>query len=149
MYKSYPYKCHVCPRGFTTPQRFQDHLKEHSNVDWPCEICGKIFNTEKKLKEHSNVHSQVNGNRNCKHCGVFLSNGQKLLDHMNIHSGLKPYSCEPCDRTFFTKNALRGHNRRTHEENFGRNFECESCPKKFLNKVAMQDHIGNIIDKEN
>lgn len=59
-----------------------------------------------------------------------------LLEHQNIHFGIKPYSCNLCDKRFAARSNLFQH-RLLHMKP----FHCEVCNKRFDRADQLQRHL--------
>ena len=53
--KNYPYTCGVCriKKGFTTKERFTDHMNMHNNIKvHQCPKCSRLFTFKANLRKH-------------------------------------------------------------------------------------------------
>lgn len=89
----------------------------------------------------------------------------KLQDHMNVHLGIRPFVCEICQKSFYSKKYLRAHEEIhqcketrcdkcsatfTRRHNFVRHlrycsirYECPSCSKVYKKKGSFETHLRN------
>ena len=66
-------------------------------------------------------------------CGKEFTRSHDLKRHVqSLHSGVKEFTCDKCEISFATRDALRRH-KRIHED---KTFECHKCHKKFDRKVC-------------
>ena len=89
----------------------------------------------------------------CKYCETFFFNDQILTLHMkSIHqtqtdnSNEKDFMSATCDRNYFSKPALKGHNSAVHDKI--KNFVCEKCNNSFALKHHLQRHMLAIHEKK-
>ena len=105
-------KC--CPQCNEYVEDLKNHLETHMVKNYICEDCGKGFACQKQLRVHIGYHK---------------------IDR----SGVMPYSCNFCDRTFRTIQALCIH-RPLHSK--ARNYVCEQCGKAFKSNTRLQKHAA-------
>ncbi|XP_033629820.1 zinc finger protein with KRAB and SCAN domains 8-like [Asterias rubens] len=105
-------KC--CPQCNEYVEDLKNHLETHMVKNYICEDCGKGFACQKQLRVHIGYHK---------------------IDR----TGVMPYSCNFCDRTFRTIQALCIH-RPLHSK--ARNYVCEQCGKAFKSNTRLQKHAA-------
>lgn len=72
-----------------------------------CSKCGKYF-TAASLAAHAVVHSGLKP-YSCQHCDKVFSYKKNLYRHSLLHRGAKPYLCEVCGAGFTQKANLESH----------------------------------------
>lgn len=95
-----PYKCHICPKYFASPEEVEKHLKfNRHRFRFYCTSCARgfpfannIITHEKKCKK-SRVYE-------CYVCHFTMHRLSTLELHMRKHSGHKPYKCTECSERY-------------------------------------------------
>ncbi|KAF9796754.1 hypothetical protein SFRURICE_001834 [Spodoptera frugiperda] len=146
--ESFYMTCKVCGRNYTDIDKLQDHEQTHRIK--PCELCNKVFTTQAHYETHIQRHSVklklLNKNRTltCSFCEKECPNDNQLSLHVNkIHLQIKPYSCDMCDRQFYTENNMKCH-KKVHS--MPSKEVCEFCNKTLKSRkqlvVHVRKHIG-------
>lgn len=141
--------CKVCGRTFLSINKIKSHQKCHKMKQ--CQLCDKNFKSQKYYDIHMQRHAvkfNMHVDRNvqtCSFCEKACPNENELSLHVNkIHLQIKPYSCDMCDKQFYTEYNLISH-KKLHSL-----FSKESCI--FCNKVLkcrkdlvvhVRKHIGS------
>lgn len=73
----------------------------------------------------------------CAKCGKYFTSAM-LAAHAVVHSGLKPYSCDHCDKVFSYKKNLYRHSL-LHRGS--KPYLCEVCGAGFTQKANLKSHI--------
>ncbi|CAH2061733.1 unnamed protein product, partial [Iphiclides podalirius] len=145
-----PYSvCTVCCRGFADASKLASHKKTHHGKE--CQLCGKRFSSQKRFDVHLQRHAvrfnALKGRKaqTCSFCEKECSNENELSLHVNkSHLQIKPYSCDMCDKQFYTEHNLASH-KRVHT--FLSREKCEFCDKVFKCRkdlvVHVRRHIGS------
>ena len=76
-------------------------------------------------------HGGKIGKWECQLCGKCLTRKQSLDLHLKRHAGESPYKCDPCQKTFLTRNELKSHSDLIHFRKSRR------CPVKLTSKPAL------------
>ncbi|KAL5019816.1 hypothetical protein ScPMuIL_002708 [Solemya velum] len=117
---------------------FNDFLKQTMlSKPFKCEACPTTFDTEEELKKHRGLHEEFS--KECEVCGKTLSSRNSLKYHMKIHfrNGQKPFKCDRCQKSFYTKRVLTIHYR-THTGE--KPFQCSFCGRQFAQLGHLQLH---------
>lgn len=61
----------------------------------------------------------------------------KLQDHMNVHLGIRPFGCEICQKSFYSKKYLRAHEE-IHQD---RETKCDECGATFTRRHNLLRHL--------
>ena len=72
----------------------------------------------------------------CKICEDYFLNRSSLKRHQMAHSGLRPYTCNNCNKTFKEENHLGTH-KLIHQ---GKTHKCKFCEKSFTQKGNLMTH---------
>lgn len=106
--------CEVCGRAFTDERKKEKHRETHSKRQ--CSICNKIFVSQKYYNSHLQRHmtrfklTHRKARETCSFCESECLTKNKLSVHVNkVHLQIKPYSCDMCERKFYTKFNLTNH----------------------------------------
>ncbi|CAH0598616.1 unnamed protein product [Chrysodeixis includens] len=140
--------CNTCGRCFTSVDKLRSHEKHHKTK--PCELCNKVFVTQEHYESHIQRHSdklkliKQKTVQTCSFCEKECSNDNELSLHVNkVHLQIKPYSCDMCERQFYTENNLKNH-KKIHS--MGPKEACEFCNKILKSRkqlvIHVRKHIG-------
>ncbi|XP_008411186.1 zinc finger protein PLAG1-like [Poecilia reticulata] len=131
----------------------QDNLKGHVYEDLPasrqlfqCQDCGKQYNTQLGYKRHLVAfHSTTSGQQCMKESAAMLEN---LAEHSdtplsteespNVPLRERKYSCERCDRRFYTRKDVRRH---AVVHTGRRDFLCPCCAQRFGRRDHLTRHL--------
>ena len=107
-----------------------------------CKKCGATFHSVTQLQSHTaKVHSRYM----CKHCLNTFSLRCNLRRHERLHAGLKPYSCDICNKSFARSTDLKIHMaRHTIGGKSVPSFTCSRCPKTFSGLSSLRWHMYKI-----
>ncbi|CAG9856526.1 unnamed protein product [Phyllotreta striolata] len=108
---------------------------ENETTVYKCPMCNKVFKKLQEHREHKKTHYIEK--RTCKICKRVMQNYGKLQEHMNKHLGLKPFSCDECDKSFISVHYLKLH-KKCH--NPDATFKCPLCPKSFRTTSSLRCH---------
>ena len=139
-----------CVRKFRTYTGYSNHLKSHSNKNFPCphEDCSKIFKYKCALSHHMLKHQ----NRNsfvCEICGHVSSD--KNIHNTHLAQHIEPsqyaYQCdwENCEKRFYHKGAWKDHMKRHRGE---KTIPCPQCGFMFLTTAELNTHLKYVHLKE-
>ena len=118
-----PYSCSLCPQSFHDSTKLKRHIRRSHSENlpetlknrprFPCAKCDKTFSYKSNLSTHlMRIHSEniPSGPRfPCTECKKIFSCKSNLSTHMNMHKGIKPYTCQICERAFSIKRSLTKH----------------------------------------
>lgn len=140
--------CKICGRGFAKLDQLKHHEKQHRNKT--CILCDKVFKTQRFYDTHLKRHipklmvlKKMYG-KTCSFCEIMCSNQNQLSLHINkVHLQIKPYSCDMCEKKFYTEYNLRFH-KKIHSK-FTKE-KCHFCGRivksRKLLVVHIRKHIG-------
>lgn len=135
--------------------RQQDHLKSHQQDSHPagrqlflCQECGKQYNTQLGYRRHLVAAHSNTGGLACP------EGASSLLEHLGGHTDRPPplesntnaavpvrerkYSCERCDRRFYTRKDVRRH---AVVHTGRRDFLCPRCAQRFGRRDHLTRHL--------
>nr|CAH7721229.1 unnamed protein product [Callosobruchus chinensis] len=146
-----PFSCSVCDRTFHRKDHLKNHIKVHSpqKETYTCNQvgCKKQYTSYLSYRKHLAVHSAESGNLTCQICfESSFATKEEILYHLKIHAGSrtvknpaeKKFTCDYCDRKFFTKKDVRRH---LVVHTGMRDFLCQFCPQRFGRKDHLVRHI--------
>ncbi|XP_028160813.1 zinc finger protein 814-like isoform X2 [Ostrinia furnacalis] len=141
------FSCSTCGRAFESSNNLDQHLKCHKAKE--CQLCGKEFLTQEYYDSHMQRHAgklQVlpKSVQTCSFCEKECANDNGLSVHVNkIHLQIKPYSCDMCEKQFYTEFNLNCH-KKVH--NLLAKEKCIFCNKTLKCRrdlvVHIRKHIG-------
>lgn len=80
-------------------------------------------------------------------CKAAFSKSWKLEAHICKHTGLKPFSCDSCDKSFCTRYQLTRHEL-THSGEKPHKCLAEGCSEAFVTNPSMKNHMSQVHQKE-
>lgn len=131
--------CPTCGKNFSQTSACDRHIRSvHENPNgrqFKCSICKRGYKRRDNLQVHmDNVHAKILGKMLKQRCPWPLCNYYGVPDYLKIHlakihiDDREPeYSCKLCSLTYYTKRALRSHERREH------GLDLEAKEKQFQN----------------
>ncbi|XP_077575003.1 uncharacterized protein LOC144198068 [Stigmatopora nigra] len=132
-------QCGECGRVLSSTAALESHVSVHTgHRPFLCALCGKSFPDAKGLKRHGRVHRDERIHV-CQECGKGFVYGFGLTKHIQmVHGKVKPFPCQICNKSFFTKRDVEIHLRIHTGE---KPFHCNLCDKKFARKVELNVHL--------
>ena len=76
----------------------------------------------------------------CHFCGIRSNSKWNLEGHLNKHMGIKPHSCQKCQKTFTYQGDLKRH---TTTCGVGPIYPCDVCAKLFKSRWYLDAHMNN------
>ncbi|KAL0858551.1 hypothetical protein ABMA27_012405 [Loxostege sticticalis] len=134
-YKTAPYKCNICYRGFLAAERYNAHAVRHSEQSgaFECFICKTRLKTGRALRKH--LTAQHTEKFSCKGCPFVTRNRGVAREHEKWHAGAR-YQCPHCPSEFDKLTTYMGHIRIKHVSD----FVCELCGFTFVSKKGIDVH---------
>ncbi|XP_039762900.1 zinc finger protein 58-like [Pararge aegeria] len=134
-YKTSPFKCGACYRGFHVRDRYDAHVVRHSEQSgaYECFICKTRLKTGRALRKH--LTAQHTEKFSCKGCPFVTRNRGVAREHEKWHAGAK-YQCPHCPSEFDKLTTYMGHIRIKHVSD----FVCELCGYTFVSKKGIDVH---------
>lgn len=142
------YSCNICGRMFTSVNKLKSHYQIHRTKE--CHMCEKVFKNQRTYDVHMQRHMvklRLYNNKNkqtCSFCEKSCTNENELSLHVNkAHLQMKPYSCDMCEKSYYTEYNLNSH-KRLHS--LFSIEKCTFCGKTFKCRrnlvVHVRKHIG-------
>lgn len=150
-------QCNICKRQMTE-SKLANHIRllhvdkpeeetiDNSNDNDPkrkklrCEYCGKLYGTKYTYQQHIKTHTE--GRPKCPECGSTFASAFSLFRHRaknhNLEHNYQTYSCDQCDKSFFSISELKLHQQRHSSK---KEFKCEECNKAFSVKGNLRIHM--------
>ena len=103
----------------------------HTNTKMPSE-------SEQFMYSSGSLRQESEWPNFCQFCETSFVSRIYYQQHMSQnHMDKLPYSCETCQKGFFTKSGLYKHM----SDHAGRQFSCPICDQRFKRKYHLQKHI--------
>ncbi|XP_055085982.1 general transcription factor IIIA, b [Periophthalmus magnuspinnatus] len=80
-------------------------------------------------------------------CKAAFSKSWKLQAHLCNHTGLKPFSCNNCDKSFCTRSQLTRHEL-THSGEKPHKCVVEGCSEAFVTNASLKNHTSKFHNQE-
>ncbi|XP_053309474.1 zinc finger protein PLAGL2 [Spea bombifrons] len=141
------HQCVHCGKMFHRKDHLKNHLQTHNpnKEALQCPECSKHYSTKHGHRRHLALHAAASGDLSCKLCLQVFRDSQAVLDHLKSHSRRtsggskeKKYSCEHCDRCFYTRKDVRRH---LVVHTGRKDFQCHFCLQRFGRKDHLTRHL--------
>ncbi|XP_071523977.1 uncharacterized protein [Panulirus ornatus] len=136
------FPCQYCGAVKPTVDALHSHIKVHHGdrlglpAAFSCKVCQETFHTGKALACHRS--SRHPGTAVCGFCGAQVGS-RYLSKHINaVHTKEKTHKCDKCDKEFYSRTSLTGHQKRQHGP---RKHLCDLCGKGYVHNVELQRHL--------
>ncbi|MEE6506507.1 hypothetical protein FKM82_007702 [Ascaphus truei] len=142
-----PHQCVHCGKMFHRKDHLRNHLQTHNpnKEALQCSECSKNYSTKHGHRRHLALHAAASGDLCCKVCLQVFGDSQAVLEHLKSHfrktpggSKEKKYSCEHCDRRFYTRKDVRRH---LVVHTGRKDFQCHCCSQRFGRKDHLTRHM--------
>merc|ERR1719427_1079162 len=115
--------------------------KQIFNKQLPCSKCDKRFCNSQSLANHERSHTMSKEERKtipCPSCPITFTLKVNLRRHIQrVHEGLKPHSCDICEKKFASKNEVKEHMTMHTGE---KAYKCLDCGKSFSQLSSLYGH---------
>ncbi|KAM8945373.1 zinc finger protein PLAGL2 [Pelodytes ibericus] len=141
------HQCIHCGKMFHRKDHLKNHLQTHNpnKEALQCPECSKNYSTKHGHRRHLALHAAASGDLRCKLCLQVFRDSQSVLDHLKSHSRRaaggnkeKKYSCDHCDRCFYTRKDVRRH---LVVHTGRKDFQCHFCAQRFGRKDHLTRHL--------
>ena len=140
-----PFKCRECSAEFLDPASYKVHMNDHAGVKpHLCSVCGDAFAQRYQLKQHMVRHGRKQFV--CEHCGSAFYTSFQHKVHVMRHLGIKPFTCELCDKSFVRKGKLKQHHISVHLRT--KPYKCNLCDKAYSDTSRLNEHVRAIHTNE-
>ena len=132
-----PYSCEICDAKFHLNEKLKEHVQFHDapKISFICETCGKEYTRKTELNEHSKIHFGE-PQFSCDICDKTFYTKKNYLGLLNIHN--KTYECNECKKCFDSVRNLQRHEK-AHQGI--KDFQCEICAKPYTSTRSLLQHM--------
>lgn len=111
----YKYKCQFCPYRGKHLGLLKVHVRTHTkDYAYKCTTCNASFITKSNLNAHEKTHA-TGVKFVCPECGQCFAVERTLCRHINtVHEGIRPFTCDICEKRFGGKDILMAHKKKVH-----------------------------------
>ena len=81
----------------------------------------------------------MDGSCICPDCGKHYKSTKTLSVHRKTHTGLRPYTCDTCNKSFARKDVF-GEHVKAHDSSKA-NYVCQECGKVFARRFCLDTHL--------
>jgi len=137
--KCQQFVCNICGEVKLCKKTFDSHVESKHGQGVSCHHCGKHYTTKAACQLHiSNKHGKVEKEEACERCGKIFKDVKRHLKTCGTIPK-KKLPCISCDKTFSSKEALKYHVKRIHENI--RDKACEHCPYITYSNFNLRLHV--------
>lgn len=142
-----------CTKKFNLKHHLNRHLKVHENpTPYSCNVCNESFKLKSQLNNHSVLHNPEplalttkqflkKKEYKCPACPLTFDKWSNLTTHKLDHRiNEKSFSCDFCEKTFFTYPGRQMHQRIIHGIQDAKEHKCSFCCKCFSKKNSLDKH---------
>ena len=116
-------KCEICGNSYRNKLSLKNHVRvvhptKVSTQTWKCPMCHSVLTCSKSgrglsemKKRHLEIHEPPKFK--CDYCDRSFRDKNAYDGHINEHKGLKPYKCEPCNKSYPSQAGLYQHYKRS------------------------------------
>lgn len=141
------FACEHCEKKFRYKCEYYNanHYKLHSTLEpLKCLLCPHLPNFSTKSTLHSHLYYQhfcfkEDYKYKCDKCFEAFYDKPSLVMHVTKHTGIKPISCDLCEKTFYTQSFLRAHLKKVHGG--AKEFQCYVCGREFYSLGFLNEHM--------
>ncbi|GBP24903.1 Zinc finger protein 229 [Eumeta japonica] len=133
-YKTAPYKCDLCLKGFSSENILDSHKSLHNEDrgELCCKFCKMGFCKLSKLKRHIDAHYNE---YHCLQCSFIGRTASGAKFHEEMHNGIG-YTCETCNENFLHKSTFYTHMRVIHRSS----YVCGICGESYVTSKGLATH---------
>lgn len=145
------HQCSLCSQSFRTASHRHRHMETvHSDErNYHCPHCSHSCNLKSNLAKHIRLlHGPLEQRKRfkCDECDKSFFGISALRDHKHFHrsGGQKCFVCGICNMEYDTRDALRSHVKRNHDE-AGTKFKwhyCNICQGRFVSPGLLKQHMN-------
>ncbi|XP_074031064.1 uncharacterized protein isoform X2 [Leptinotarsa decemlineata] len=155
-----PFVCKICSHSFKLMRNLRRHKWIHSaEKPFVCKFCSKSFADKSYLKDHERIHTEKRFS--CQFCSKIFHLWKTFKVHVKTHleKGKHSYCCEICNKSFFSKESLKSHQKHFHRSkklfstdlstNQYKPISIENSDEKYssIHEVVIEDDL-NIHEKD-
>lgn len=144
-----PFKCEMCTKTFKKKEALIEHRRIHLRVKLPGTRSASEMNTDvagntvPDTIDYIHMDGEPKKDFECKICGICLSSQSNLDQHLHQHeTATEQFSCDNCDRVFFSHSLLSMHCRKDHKIFLSSKVPYKIC---FLVKQILEEIIWSSI----
>ncbi|KAM9365120.1 zinc finger and BTB domain-containing protein 40 isoform 2-T2 [Pholidichthys leucotaenia] len=143
-----PYVCRECGKGYSQASGLTVHLQTFHNLSEPhdCQKCALSFSSLEEHQQHIQEFHPKEYHK-CPTCSKVFISSTLLEKHKSTHTGMKPFSCDLCNKSYQQLSGLWYHNRTNHPEVYASHtrqlkslVQCDICFKFFPNGSSLAKH---------
>ncbi|XP_061788842.1 zinc finger and BTB domain-containing protein 40 isoform X2 [Nerophis lumbriciformis] len=143
-----PYVCRECGKGYIQASGLTAHLQTFHNMQHPldCLKCCLSFQTLEEHQKHVEEF-HVKDFHKCSTCNKVLTSTVLLEKHKTLHTGIKPFTCNLCNKSYQQLSGLWYHNRTNHPDVYTSQtrqlktlVQCETCFRFFPSSASLAKH---------
>ncbi|XP_044192025.1 zinc finger protein 595-like [Thunnus albacares] len=138
-------RCVICGKTFRHKGNLVKHVEKHSDEpEHLCGVCGGRFKSSDGLIDHLRSHRETASSGGT--CEICRKTFQNMETHMRSHTGIKPFSCDVCNKSFPRPGALRRHKKIHSRKTLD---VCQVCGQTFTENQLLQDHLKTHEEEDN
>ena len=144
-YAGIPLDCHPCKKDLLHHKIY--HLAFHDDCKFCMQNWYKLFAKDKKELHEKEEKEETYYRSVCPHCDKRFCEPSAAKKHIEFEHNLAPFKCDPCAKTFHSRQAKEYHDTAEHST-AEVSEKCNMCGKLLASKISLRNHMKYVHSDE-